>query len=95
MALYLISYDITVKDKFEYEPLYAKLKGLDAIRILYSQWVMPSDPDKATHIYNVFKGLIQDKDRLLVQEVTKDASWDKLIIGDEDFRKILRAHARG
>jgi hypothetical protein len=38
--------------------------------------------------------LTQKKDRLLVQELTKDAVHDKLLISDIEFNELL-ANARG
>ena len=94
MALYLISYDINEKDAFEYDKLWAKLKEMGAARILYSEWVITGDVNAARSIYDKLAPLTQLKDRLLVQELTKDAVWDKLLIQDDTFRKWL-AHARG
>jgi CRISPR/Cas system-associated endoribonuclease Cas2 len=94
MALYLISYDISEKDAFEYQPLWDKLKEMGAARILYSEWVITGDVGKARSIYDKIAPLTQMKDRLLIQELTKDAVWDKLLIRDDTFRKWL-AHARG
>jgi hypothetical protein len=93
MALYLISYDINEKDQFEYEPLWGKLKEIGAARILYSEWIITGN-DSARSIYDKLAPLTQLKDRLLVQEITKDAVWDKLLIQDDTFRKWL-AYARG
>jgi CRISPR/Cas system-associated endoribonuclease Cas2 len=89
MALYLISYDIAEKDAFEYEKLWAKLKEVKAVRILYSEWMVTAGTDYATDLYSELAPLTQAKDRLLVQEVTKDAFFDKLLISDESFRKLL------
>ncbi len=94
MALYLISYDINEKDAFEYQPLWDKLKQMGAARILYSEWVITGEIGAAASIYNKIAPLTQGKDRLLVQEILKDAVWDKLLIQDDTFRKWL-AHARG
>jgi hypothetical protein len=94
MALYLISYDIKSSDKKEYPALYAKLEELDATRILFSEWVAVADVGQATALYTEIAPCINLPDRLLVQELTKDAQWDKLLISDESFRKLL-AHARG
>jgi hypothetical protein len=47
MALYLISYDISEKDAFEYESLWAKLRDLGAIKILYSEWLISADVGSA------------------------------------------------
>jgi hypothetical protein len=94
MALYLISYDINEKDAFEYEGLWAKLKELGAAKILYSEWIVNSDTGAARTIYDHIAPNIQMKDRLLVQEVTKDAVWDKVMLSDDAFRRWL-ATARG
>jgi CRISPR/Cas system-associated endoribonuclease Cas2 len=93
MALYLISYDINEKDAFEYDKLWAALREIKAVRILYSEWVAIGDDGKAATIYNRLAPLTQQKDRLLVQELGANAAWDKLMISDDDFRKWL-AHAR-
>lgn len=94
MALFLISYDINEKDAFEYKGLWAKLEELGAIRILYSEWVLIEEENRAGAIYGEIAPAIQDKDRLLIQELTKDAAWDKLLISDTNFKRLLD-HARG
>ncbi len=93
MALYLISYEIAEKDGFEYEPLWTRLKALGAAKILHSGWALADNIGKASDIYAEIAPLIQEKDRLLVQEVTRDARYDKLLIGDANFEK-LRERAR-
>jgi hypothetical protein len=94
VALYLVSYDIDDKNKEEYEPLWAKLKELQAAKILYSEWILVDDLGKANAIYGEIAPLTRTNDRLLVQELTKDAAWDKLLISDDDFLTWLE-HARG
>jgi hypothetical protein len=94
MALYLISYDIADKDAFEYQPLWDHLKTIGAVRILYSEWVVKGEAGGAASIYADIAPLTTMKDRLLVQELTKDAAWDKLSITDEAFQNLL-AFARG
>jgi len=94
MALYLISYDINEKDAFEYKPLWERLEQLGAVRILYSEWALEDEVGRAGAIYQAVGPLTQQKDRLLVQELTNDASWDKLIIKDDVFQKLLSV-ARG
>lgn len=94
MALYLISYDIGDKDKFEYEPLWAKLRSLGATKILYSEWVVAAPEGSSGSIYGKLIPIISMSDRLLVQEITKDANWDQLLISDDDFRRLLQ-QARG
>lgn len=94
MALYLISYDINEKDAFEYQGLWDKLKQLGAVRILYSEWVIVENTGRASTIYQEVAPKTQKKDRLLVQEITKDAAWDQLLISDDSFQTLLES-ARG
>jgi CRISPR/Cas system-associated endoribonuclease Cas2 len=94
MALYLISYDINESDAFEYKPLWHKLGTMGAQRILYSEWVVPSDANNATAIYDQIAPLIQVKDRLLVQEIANNAAWDKLIMSNETFKALCTKYAR-
>ncbi len=94
MALYLISYDINEKDAFEYEGLWQQLRDLGAARILYSEWIINGDAGNARTIYDKVASKTQSKDRLLVQEITNDAVWDKLLISDDTFKTWL-AEARG
>jgi CRISPR/Cas system-associated endoribonuclease Cas2 len=89
MPLYLVSYDIANKDDSEYRNLWAKLRELKAAKILYSQWVLPGDVGQAASIYHQLARLTQEKDRLLVQELTHDEQWDKLLVNDDVFAKIL------
>ena len=88
MPLYLISYDINEKDAFEYESLWATLKEIGAKRILYSEWVVASEAS-AEDVYNQVSPRIQEKDRLLVQELGPTAVWDKLLIKDEVFKSLI------
>ena len=94
MALYLVSYDITEKDAFEYDGLWAKLREMKAVKILYSEWVIVDEVDQAGNIYAEIAPTTQLKDRLLVQEITKYAAWDKLLISEAQFQRLL-ASARG
>jgi hypothetical protein len=94
MALYLISYDISEKDSFEYGPLWQRLRDIGATKILYSEWIIIDAVSKSRSIYDQIAPLTQKKDRLLVQEITKDATWDSLLIPDSEFDEFL-AHARG
>jgi CRISPR-associated endonuclease Cas2 len=95
MALYLISYDIDEKDKKEYEPLWALLKQLGAVKILYSEWIIKGGVNDAEKIYDKIMPILKEADRLLVHEVAQNAYWDKLLISDEVFAQLVRANARG
>ena len=94
MALYLISYDISMKDAAEYQTLWDHLKKIGAVKILYSEWLVSGGVNQAAAIYNEIAPLTKLPDRLLVQEITQNAAWDKLLIDDERFRKMLRQYAR-
>jgi hypothetical protein len=94
MALYLISYDIASKDSFEYQPLWDHLEQVGATKILYSEWVLAGNTGQAAAIYDQIAPLTTTADRLLVQEILMDAVWDKLLISNEDFRKLLLSARR-
>ena len=94
MALYLVSYDISDKDKDEYEGLWAQLKALKAARILYSEWLVAAGSNQAVTIYDSLAPHIRQADRVLVQELCGQAAWDKLMISDDAFRKLLVSNAR-
>jgi hypothetical protein len=93
MALYQISYDIAEQNASEYEPLWKCLRISGALRILYSQWVIEGGDGQSDIFYNQLRPLVRANDRLLVQEVTRDAHWDQLLIPDEMFRQLLRTKA--
>jgi len=93
MALYLISYEIAENDGFEYDALWTRLKALSAAKILPSAWALADNIGRASDIYEEIAPLIQENDRLLVLEVTRDARYDKLLIADDKFAK-LRERAR-
>jgi hypothetical protein len=98
MALYLISYDITEKDKEEYEALWAKLRELRATKILYSEWVLVRDHNAngntASDIYEMLSPLIRKGDRLLVQELAGYAAWDSLLMNSTAFKELVEKNAR-
>ena len=89
MALYLVSYDITEKDKSEYEALWIRLGELGATKILYSEWLIVAEVDQSSAIYGRIAPLTKQSDRLLIQEVLADATYDKLLISDGQFARLL------
>jgi hypothetical protein len=66
--------------------LWNALKAIRAVRILYSEWVVVDNQDRAGAIYDSIASKAQMKDRLLVQEILANAKWDKLLISDEGHR---------
>jgi len=91
MALYLVSYDIAEEDSKEYQPLWKKLGELSAVKILLSEWAVIGKTGQATDLYNEIATLVRKKDRLLVQEITKDAQFDNLLIKDSEFQRLLKS----
>jgi hypothetical protein len=91
VALYLISYDINEKDEFEYGPLWQRLKSMGAVKLLDSEWAMEADESSASTIYVRLAPMVQLKDRILIQELSSDAAWDKVMISDDAFLKLLRS----
>ncbi len=89
MALYMVSYDIAERDKSEYPQLWETLKRLGATKILYSEWVIVDQEGQSTSIYEEISPCIRQTDRLLVQELGADATWDKLLISADAFQNLL------
>lgn len=86
MALYLISYDIAEKDRNEYQPLWDLLARWRAARVLYSEWVVVDEaPGMAKQMADEIWKILQPQDRLLVQEVTRDAAWANLRVSDDTY----------
>jgi hypothetical protein len=94
MALYLISYDVAKEDAPEYEALWQHLRTIGAKKILYSEWAVVAGNGQARAIYDRIAPLTRLPDRLLVQELTNEAVWDKLLIPDAEFQAMCRS-ARG
>jgi hypothetical protein len=97
MALYLVSYDIPVKNEGEYQELWDYLEELGGIKILYSEYAVPFS-DKAIDLANKINKHLKKGDRLLVCELFDGTggtlAWVNLKISDEDFQKLLKKHAR-
>ena len=91
MALYLITYDINEKNAFDYEALWKQLRELGAVMILPSGWAVKSEAGSAGSLFSNLARHIQEKDRMLVQEITADASWEKLMVKDDRFYELLES----
>lgn len=94
MALYLISYDINEKNKEEYQELWRKLAEMQAVKILYSEYIVPGSGGTAQDVYKELSPLIRSADRLLVTEIVNNAAWDRLLISDEQFVAYVRSCSR-
>jgi hypothetical protein len=89
MALYMVSYDVSTENQ-DYGPLTAQIEALGGTKILFSQWVVPTqDKGKAKEIGDILFRHIMPGDTLLVQEVANDASWIKLRVPNDVMVKLL------
>jgi hypothetical protein len=91
--LYLISYDLTREPPSEYEDLIAQLEEWGALRILYSEWLLPSDR-RATEIRDALYPVLRAKDLIWVLEVTTNSGWRGCRDGNSDAAKAIFKHAR-
>jgi hypothetical protein len=55
----------------------------------YSDWLVVADVGKSQEIYDAVASKMRLNDKVLVQEVTSDATWDKLLVSDEEFLDLL------
>jgi len=92
VALYMISYDIDEQHPDKYRPLMDLLKKWGAQEVLFSQWVVKAPQASAQLMADEIDKAITltGTDRLLVQEVGKDASWKNLKISDDKFIEWLK-----
>lgn len=90
--LYLVSYDLTGEPEKEYEALFAFLKELGAVRVLYSEWLLATD-SSGMELLGAVKQHVKDKDYVWVLEVTKNSAWHRVRGGDSGPAKRLFAHA--
>jgi hypothetical protein len=68
MPVYLVSYDIKVRNDFEYGPLWEAFKKVPSIRTQLSEWLVASASDQKT-IFDYFKAYVHSDDRLMVSTV--------------------------
>jgi len=89
MKCYSISYDL-IKPGQNYDSLLAHLRQLGAERILASQWGLKSTRP-AEQIRNDLRRFLDGNDRLLVAGLTGEAAWANLLVGHDDFRRLIAA----
>ena len=95
MALYLVSYDILGKND-DYQSLWDELDSLNAVRILYSEWATPFE-GTGLQLVNLLVKHVEKGDSLFACELfggEGPLAWLKLRISDDEFRKLLKDHAR-
>ena len=92
MPLYLISYDISERPAAEYQRLWDYLKGIAAVKILHSAWVVVKGGiGEAKPIHDQIAPLIRPSDRLLVQELFNNAEWTNLIAPTDRYAECVRS----
>ena len=92
----MVSYDIADQNSSEYDPLWMLLTQWKAQRVLFSQWAVIAASDSATKLAETIAETVslKNQDRLLVQEVTQDASWINLELPDSQAVIVLAAARR-
>ena len=98
MSLFPASYDVEEKHRDEYQELWNYFSNFNAVRILYSEFAVPFS-GQAIDLANEITAHLRSGDRLLVCELLFDgrgstSAWRKLMIGNEDFGKLLSTYAR-
>jgi len=76
--LYLISYDLMAPGK-NYEPLWAELRKLGAIRILESEWLVRRTNTTPKGLADYILQFMDANDRIFVTEVPNNYAYRTLI----------------
>ena len=71
--LYMVSYELNSEGQ-DYPKIVTKLKGMDATRILHSQWLVRENDMTAEKLYEHLLSFIDSNDKLVVIEV-RSGSW--------------------
>jgi hypothetical protein len=99
MALYLLSYDIPVKDTEDvYAYLETFLKNQRAMRILKSAWLVPwGNESNAEALVEAASQHVDKESRIIACELFKEKhtrSWVNLKESDSDVRDLLGGQVR-
>jgi hypothetical protein len=93
MSLYLVSCEFSSESE-GYSKSKEQLEVLGAVQILSHTWLVKHHQGKAKKLTDFLHPYLDNGDRLLVQEVTKEAIGRNLLIGDSALRDLLGS-ARG
>ena len=88
MPVYLVSYDITKKDAFEYKPLWDELERLKAVKTQLSEWLL-STTSSQKQVFDHFKAMLHKEDKLMITEITKRPHWQ---LGFQGTKAFLEKH---
>lgn len=87
MTAFLVTYDLVNESgSQDYEPLWDELKRLKAHRTLDSVWLVNMS-GSAKNVHDHFKPLLDNDDRLLVCEFTKNHWYSNARSGTNDWIK--------
>lgn len=75
MAIYLLSYDLVKEtSSFDYKPLWAELRRLDAHKTQFSLWLINLD-NTAKDVADHFRNFMDENDRLWITRVRSGEHW--------------------
>jgi len=87
--LHWISYDLD-KPGQDYKDLIARLEGLQAVRILKSDWLLENDASTKA-VRDDLMRFMDSNDRIMVSEVYFNAYWSNLLV---DNATVLAMYER-
>lgn len=90
--LHWINYDLD-KPGQDYKDLIARLKELNAVRILESDWLLENDASPEA-VLNDSGRFLDSNDRMMVSEVYNNAAWRNLLVGHDVVKAMYRRSAR-
>ena len=88
MSLYLVSCEFSSGSK-GYPGFKEQLEVLGAVQILSHTWVVKHHQGKARKLTDFLHPYLENRDRLLVQEVTREAIGINLLIDDSRLIDLL------
>jgi hypothetical protein len=90
MSAYLVSYDLDQPGK-DYTGVIAAIQRLGGVKVLYSEWVIPTVPLTTRQVFDKLAPFIDANDRVLIIELGADATWYNLMVTDNAVNKLLAA----
>ena len=88
MSLYLVSCEFSSGNE-EYPKFKEQLEVLGAVKILSHTWLVKHHQGKAKKLADFLHPFLENGDRWLVQEVTKEAIGTNLLIDDSKLLDLL------
>jgi hypothetical protein len=92
LMLHWIAYDLD-KPGQDYTDLIARLKELNAVRILKSDWLLENSASPEA-IRNDLQRFMDSNDRIMVSEVYNNAAWRNLLANGDTVKAMYARSAR-